>query len=96
MTGRTARSLVLGLVLAAAVLGPALAQPAASILFMTPQDWRRASSSEKKALAADFMRLFCLQPTMPPADLAACLDRNPGSDAVFNAALDCARQLAAQ
>ena len=87
------KGFALGLALAlAGPLAPAMAQPA-SILFMTPQDWRRASAAEKNALAADFMRLFCLQPTMPPAALAACLDRNPGSDAVFNAALDCARQL---
>lgn len=82
--------------LAGQFAGQLAAQPAASILFMTPQDWRRASTAEKTALAADFMRLFCLQPTMPPADLAACLDRNPGSDAVFNAALDCARQLSSR
>jgi hypothetical protein len=82
----------------AALLGmatPALsaAPPAAgSILFMTPQEWRRATAVEKMALAADFMRIFCAQAAMPPAALADCLSRASADGTLFESALACVRQ----
>jgi hypothetical protein len=82
----------------AALLGmvaPALAAapPAAgSILFMTSQEWRRATAAEKTALAADFMRIFCAQAAMPPAVLADCLNHASADGALFESALACVRQ----
>jgi hypothetical protein len=85
--------LVLSLGLAAPPL--AAAEPTAgSILFMTSHDWRRATGAEKTALAADFMRIFCAQPTMPPAILADCLDRTSAGRALFESALACVRETA--
>ena len=73
----------------------AAAAPAAgSILFMTSQEWRRATAAEKTALAADFMRIFCAQAAMAPAALADCLDRASADGALFDSALACVRQLA--
>jgi len=71
----------------------AAALPAAgSILFMTSQDWRRATAAEKTALAADFMRIFCTQEAMPPAVLADCLNRISADGALFESALACVQQ----
>ena len=72
----------------------AAAPPAGSILFMTAQEWRRATAAEKTALAADFMRIFCVQAAMPPAALADCLDRAATGGALFDDALACVAQLA--
>jgi hypothetical protein len=85
--------LALALGLAASPL--AAAEPVAgSILFMTSHDWRSATAGEKTALAADFMRIFCAQPTMPPAILADCLDRAAAGRALFESALACVREAA--
>jgi hypothetical protein len=59
---------------------------------MTAQEWRRATAVEKTALAADFMRIFCTQPTMPPAVLADCLNLGSADGALFESALACVRQ----
>lgn len=68
--------------------------PAGSVLFMTSQEWQRATPTEKTALAADFMRIFCTEASMPPALLADCLDRAPAGNTLFDSALGCVRQLA--
>jgi hypothetical protein len=82
--------LVLLLGLAAPPL--AAAEPAAgSILFMTSHEWRGATGAQKRALAADFMRIFCAQPTMPPASLSDCLDRASAGSTLFDSALACVR-----
>jgi len=81
--------LLLGLVAPPAA---AAAPVAGSILFMTSQEWRLATAAEKIALAADFMRIFCAQPTMAPAILADCVDRAPASGVLFEIALACVRQ----
>ena len=83
------------LVLLLGVVAPPLAAAApvaGSILFMTSQEWRRATAAEKAALAADFMRIFCAQPTMAPAVLADCVDRASVGGALFESALACVRQ----
>lgn len=72
----------------------AAAPVAGSILFMTSQEWRGATAAEKSALAADFMRIFCAQPTMAPDVLADCIDRASAGGALFESALACVRQLA--
>jgi hypothetical protein len=85
----------LALVLGVVVPQLAAAAPVAgSILFMTSQEWRQATAAEKTALAADFMRIFCAQPAMPPSVLADCVDRAPAGGALFDSAIACVRQLA--
>jgi hypothetical protein len=76
----------------AIVAAPLAAAPPGSILFMTSQEWRRATAAEKTALAADFMRIFCAQAAMPPAVLVDCLDRSSADGALFERALACVRQ----
>jgi hypothetical protein len=85
-----------GLAVMLGMIAPPLAaapSAAGSILFMTSQEWRGATAPEKTALAADFMRIFCMQTTMPPSVLADCLDRNSAEGALFESALACVRQL---
>ena len=63
-----------------------------TLLFMAGDEWRKAPWSEKTALAADFMRVFCVRPTMSPALLADCLDKKNGAS-LFDDAIGCARDL---
>ena len=86
------------LVVLIAMVAPPLSAappPSGSILFMTPQEWRRLPAIEKTALAADFMRIFCGQSSMPPAVLVGCLDRPSADGALFERALACVREPAA-
>jgi hypothetical protein len=102
MTGRLHR---IGAV--ACILLPLLGQEAAggaatsdvaseetSLLYLSPQDWERQPAPRKIALAADFMRIFCADPTMSPASLADCLDRERANGALFERAIACASALA--
>ena len=85
------------LVVLLSTVAPPLAavQPSAgSILYMTSQEWQRATPAEKTALAADFMRIFCVKAAMPPVLLADCLDRTPAGTTLFESGLACVRQLA--
>jgi hypothetical protein len=95
---------------ASAVLAPALAclvsasagtmtqvladQPAQSLLFMTAKDWQRSVPEGKVALAADFMRIFCVQQAMSPVRLANCLDTEGGDGTPFEEAISCVKKLA--
>ncbi len=64
-----------------------------SLSFMTARDWRRSPRDDKVALAADFMRVFCVRPSMSPVRLADCLD-DPARDAMpFDDALACIKEL---
>lgn len=78
--------------LAACVAQARADQPGRTLLFMAGDEWRKAPRSEKTALAADFMRVFCVRPTMSPALLADCLDRKSGAS-LFDDAIGCARDL---
>jgi hypothetical protein len=102
MTGRLHR---IGAV--ACILLPLLGQEAAggaatsdvaseetSLLYLSPRDWERQPAPRKIALAADFMRIFCADPTMSPASLADCLDRERANGALFERAIACASALA--
>jgi hypothetical protein len=73
---------------------PAAAAPpaAGSILFMTLQEWRRATAEEQTALAADFMRIFCTQAAMLPGVLTDCLNRTSADGTLFETALACVRR----
>jgi len=64
-----------------------------SLNFMTLRDWRRSPPDEKIALAADFMRIFCVRPAMAPARLADCLDREEHGAALFDGAMACVKTL---
>lgn len=63
--------------------------PAATLLYLDQQGWGQASREAKAELAADFMRIFCGNPAMPPATLVGCLDRSEGTGAMFARALAC-------
>jgi hypothetical protein len=65
-----------------------------SLLYLSPHDWQRQPAARKIALAADFMRIFCTNPTMSPASLADCLDRDSINGALFERAIACASALA--
>ncbi|MDI1261784.1 MAG: hypothetical protein PS018_00820 [bacterium] len=65
-----------------------------SLLYLGADDWRKQPPLRKVALAADFMRIFCADPTMSPASLADCLDRDK-TGALFERAIACASAISA-
>jgi hypothetical protein len=64
-------------------------KPAATLLYLDQQGWQQAGGETKVALAADFMRVFCGNPAMPPADLVGCLDRTEDTGPIFGRAMAC-------
>ncbi len=62
---------------------------AATLLYLDQQGWEQAGRETKSALAADFMRVFCGTPAMPPADLVGCLDRTGEVGPLFARAMAC-------
>ena len=74
---------------ALAVHDSAHVAPAATLLYLDQQGWDQASGEAKVALAADFMRVFCGNPTMPPVDLVGCLDHADNNGPVFARAMAC-------
>jgi hypothetical protein len=60
-----------------------------ALMYLDQTGWGRASGEEKTALAADFMRVFCGNPAMPPADLVDCLDRSGDAGSIFARAMAC-------
>lgn len=80
----------------APVLATLLATGAAaqdlSLMFTTTDAWRKLSAPRKTALASDFMRVFCVQQTMPPEALVACLDKAPDGEP-YDRAIGCVKQL---
>ena len=67
--------------------------PAQSLSFMTASEWRHEPAPRKLVLAADFMRVFCVQPTMSPTKLATCLDDDLRQGPAFDSAIQCLRKL---
>ena len=65
-----------------------------SLMFTTPDVWRKLSPQRKTALATDFMRVFCVQQTMPPEALVGCLDKAPDGEP-YERAIGCVKQLSA-
>jgi hypothetical protein len=63
--------------------------PAGALLYLDRSRWRQADRAEKIALAADFMRIFCGNPAMPPSILVGCLDSAEDSGSMFERALIC-------
>jgi len=63
--------------------------PAGTLLYLDQSQWRQADRAEKIALAADFMRIFCGNPAMPPSILVGCLDSAEESGSMFEHALIC-------
>ena len=79
-------------ILAVAPCTSARADPdtrAATLLYLDRAGWTRASGEAKAALAADFMRVFCGNPAMPPTDLVGCLDRPSDAGQLFARAMAC-------
>ena len=68
---------------------PATAATGGTLIYMDRSDWRQADRAQKTALAADFMRVFCGNPAMPPLDLVTCLDEVSDSGPLFARALSC-------
>lgn len=87
----SARALLLGLAGAVAFAAAAAAQDM-SLLFTSADAWRKLSLERKTALAADFMRVFCVRQTMEAAALVGCLDKATPGD-LYDRALDCVKQL---
>ena len=71
--------------------GPGQAQDL-SLMFTTTDAWRKLAPARKTALAADFMRVFCVQQTMPPELLVGCLDKAPDGEP-YDRAIGCVKQL---
>mgnify|MGYP006274651699 FL=1 len=63
-----------------------------SLMFTTTDAWRKLSAPRKTALATDFMRVFCVQQTMPPEALVNCLDQAPDGEP-YDRAIGCVKQL---
>jgi hypothetical protein len=63
--------------------------PAGTLLYLDQSHWRQADNAQKLALAADFMRIFCGNPAMPPSILVGCLDSAEESGSMFEHALIC-------
>ena len=66
---------------------------AGGLLYMERSNWLKADRAQKTALAADFMRIFCGNPAMPPSDLVVCLDEVSDSGPLFSQALACVASL---
>lgn len=85
-----------GLGLCGLVLAPFMASTGAaqdlSLMFTTTDAWRKLSAPRKTALATDFMRVFCVQQTMPAEALVTCLDRAPDGEP-YDRAIGCVKQL---
>jgi hypothetical protein len=81
--------LSLSLASASSAGAPADRDEAGSLLFFSAAEWRQSTPSRKLALSADFMRIFCIDPAMPPARLADCLDGDGATGAMFDRALAC-------
>lgn len=75
-------------------VGAAADQPSQSLLFMTAKDWQRSAPNVKAVLAADFMRVFCVRPTMSPVRLAECLDAEVHDGTAYDGAIACVKKLA--
>jgi hypothetical protein len=71
---------------------PASAAPAGALLYLDQSRWQQADRAQKIALAADFMRIFCGDPAMPPSNLVGCLDRTGETGSMFERALICVKQ----
>jgi hypothetical protein len=67
----------------------AQAGPETSLLYLEPADWPRQSAVQRTALAADFMRIFCTDQTMPAALLVDCLDKDGTNGPMFERAIAC-------
>jgi hypothetical protein len=70
----------------------ALALPAGTLLYLDQSHWRQADTTQKLALATDFMRIFCGNSAMPPSILVGCLDGAEDSGSMFERALICVKQ----
>jgi hypothetical protein len=60
-----------------------------SLIYLDSDEWAKQSAARKIALAADFMRIFCTDQTMPPAALANCLDHDGAHGPLFERAIAC-------
>ena len=60
-----------------------------SLLYLDAEEWAKQPAARKVALAADFMRIFCTDQTMPPATLAECLDRDRTTGPLLDRAIAC-------
>ena len=63
--------------------------PAGALLYLDQSRWQLAETTQKIALATDFMRIFCGDPAMPPSVLVDCLDQATDSGSMFERALSC-------
>ena len=62
---------------------------AGTLLYLAPAEWQQADVTQKVALAADFMRVFCGNPAMPASELVGCLDSAAEAGSMFERALSC-------
>ena len=88
---RLGRAAVMGLCGGLVLAGGGMAQDM-SLMFMPTDTWRKLSAVRKTALASDFMRVFCVQQTMPPEALVDCLDKAPDGEP-YERAIACVKQL---
>jgi hypothetical protein len=65
------------------------AASAGALLYLDQTRWQQADRAQKITLAADFMRIFCGNPSMPASDLVGCLDNFEASGPIFERALSC-------
>ena len=68
---------------------PASDPPAGALLYLDRTGWQASPPARKIALAADFMRIYCGNPAMPPSGLVACLDGSADSGPLFAQGLSC-------
>ena len=68
---------------------PAAPALAGTLLYLDQSQWRQADRAQKIALAADFMRIYCGNPAMPPSNLVGCLDSGEQTGPIFERALIC-------
>ena len=73
------------------VAPPASAVPASTLLYLDRSRWQQADRAQKIALAADFMRIFCGNPAMPPSNLVGCIERTGETGSMFERALICVK-----
>ena len=97
--GPTALVVMLSLFISQVGFGKAQERPratedsGATLLYLTAAEWGKKTADQKAGVAADFMRIFCVNQTMSPVSLADCLDRTAATGPLFERALSCASVL---
>jgi hypothetical protein len=86
-------ALLLAPLVIATRMSPPAASAAQSLLYMTPAEWKAASSQIKMNFTQEFMRVYCGDPRMSYDRFIDCLDAASGGMTTFEQALTCSSRV---